>query len=214
MKRTVFSLSASMVLAGSFVLAQAQTPQTPRDTPQPAPSSPSATQPSSQDKSGSETRLTGCLIQGSSPNVFILDNARMSTDAKTAEGKKYVVVMADASGLRSQLNRQVTITGTADDKAGAGMSTSPSSSTSPSTSQTSPSSQASRPGQSGQAGPSGQAGRSTDSDRDQPGQAAQAGQAGQAGQSAAKTTSAQERDFPRLTAKAIVRVADVCTTTE
>lgn len=192
MKRTVLSLTASMVLAGSFVVAQSQTPQTPRETPQPAPSAPSATQPSSQDRSGSETRLTGCLIQGSSPNVFILDNARMSTDAKTAEGKKYVVVMADASGLRNQLNRQVTITGTSDDKAGAGVS---SSATSP----------ASRPGQSGQAG---QAGRSAESDSTQPGQVAQAGQA------AAKTTSAQERDFPRLTAKAIVRVADVCTTTE
>jgi hypothetical protein len=195
MKRTVFSLTASMVLAGSFVIAQSQTPQTPRETPQPAPSAPSATQPSSQDRSGSETRLTGCLIQGSSPNVFILDNARMSTDAKTAEGKKYVVVMADASGLRNQLNRQVTITGTSDDKAGAGVSPG---ATSP----------ASRPGQSGQAGQPGQAGRSAESDSTQPGQVAQAGQA------AAKTTSAQERDFPRLTAKAIVRVADVCTTTE
>lgn len=195
MKRTVFSLTASMVLAGSFVIAQSQTPQTPRETPQPAPSAPSATQPSSQDRSGSETRLTGCLIQGSSPNVFILDNARMSTDAKTAEGKQYVVVMADASGLRNQLNRQVTITGTSDDKAGAGAGPS---ATSP----------ASRPGQSGQAGQPGQAGRSAESDSTQPGQVAQAGQA------AAKTTSAQERDFPRLTAKAIVRVADVCTTTE
>jgi hypothetical protein len=204
MKRTVFSVTAGMVLAGSFVIAQSQTPQTPRETPQPAPSAPSATQPSSQDRSGSETRLTGCLIQGSSPNVFVLDNARMSTDAKTAEGKKYVVVMADASGLRSQLNRQVTITGTADDKAGAAMSPS---ATSPSSSQTSPSSsQTSRPGQSGQAGQAGQAARESDSDR--PGQAAQAGQA------AAKTTSAQERDFPRLTAKTIVRIADVCTTTE
>ena len=191
MKRTVFSVAASMVLAGSFVIAQSQTPQTPRETPQPAPS---ATQPSPQDRSESETRLTGCLIQGSSPNVFVLDNARMSTDAKTAEGKKYVVVMADASGLRSQLNRQVTITGTADAKAGAAMSPS---ATSPSSSQTS------RPGQSGQAGQTGEAARERDS-----------GQAAQAGQAAAKTTSAQERDFPRLTAKTIVRIADVCTTTE
>jgi hypothetical protein len=202
MKRTVLSLTASMILAGSFVIAQSQTPQTPRETPQPAPSAPSATQPSSQDRSGSETRLTGCLIQGSSPNVFILDNARMSTDAKTAEGKKYVVVMADASGLRNQLNRQVTITGTSDDKAGAGVSPSAMS-------------PASRPGQSGQAGQPGQAaGRSAESDSTQPGQVAQGGQLAPAGQAAAKTTGAQERDLPRLTAKAIVRVADVCTTTE
>jgi len=118
MKRTVFAVTASVVLAGTFALAQSQSPQAPQ-APQ---GSPSATQPapspspspSSQDKSAPELRLTGCLIQGSSPIVFIIENARLSTDAKTAEGKKYVVVMTDAAGLRNQLNRQVTITGMAD----------------------------------------------------------------------------------------------------
>jgi hypothetical protein len=150
----VFAFTASVVLAGSFALAQSdsQTPQNP-----PTPRSPALTQPapsSSQDKSVPELRLTGCLIQGSSPTIFVLDNARQSTDAKTAEGKKYVVVMADAAGLRNQLNRQVTIVGTADAK--------------------SPMPPAATP---------------------------------DAG------AKADERDLPRLSAKTIVRVADVCTTT-
>lgn len=211
MKRTVFAFTASVVLAGSFVAAQSQNPQSPRDPSQPQ-TPPSASQPSSQDRSGSETRLTGCLMQGSSPNVFILDNARTSTDAKTAEGKKYVVVMADASDLREQINRQVTITGMTTEKSGMSTSSTPSS-----TSTT-------RPGQSGQAGQAGQPGQAGQANRpSESGQAGQAGQTAQAGQQgpgqssqqqARTTTAAEERDLPRLTAKSVVRIADVCTTAE
>jgi hypothetical protein len=194
MKRTVFAVTASVVLAGTLVAAQSQNPQSPGGSQQPQ-TSPSASQPSQQ-KSGSETRLTGCLVQGSSPNVFVLDNARMSTDAKTAEGKKYVVVMADASDLREQVNRQVTITGTTTEKPGS--STSPSS-PSPRTSPGQPSQpgqpQATQPGDAGQAGQA-------------------AGQAGQPGPRARMTTAAEERDLPRLSAKSIARIADVCTTAE
>jgi hypothetical protein len=121
--------------------------------------------------------------------VFILDNARVSAEAKTDEGKQYVVVMSDAAGLRNQLNRQVTITGLTVDTSGPA---------SPST--TSPG-QANRPGQSDQPG--------------QPGQAPQAGQPGEAGQAGSRarmTTAAEERDLPRLSAKTIVRIADVCPT--
>jgi hypothetical protein len=105
-------------------------------------------------------RLTGCLVQGSSPSVFILDNARLSTDAKTAEGKKYLVSMTDAAGLRNQLNRQVTIVGTADAKAVVSPPVGTPDTPSP-----------------------------------------------------AGAARADERDLPRLSAKSIVRVADVCTTT-
>jgi hypothetical protein len=185
MKRTVFAVTTSVLLAGTLALAQSQDPQTPRDSQEPQ-TSPSATQPSSQDKRDADVRLTGCLIQGSSPTVFILDNARVSAAAKTDEGKKYVVVMSDASGLRNQLNRQVTVTGMTVDTSGPA---------SPST--TSPG-QANRPGQSDQPG--------------QPGQAPQAGQPGQAGSRAQVTTAAEERDLPRLSAKTIVRIADVCPT--
>ncbi len=169
MKRTVFALTSSVVLAGTLAFAQSPAPQTPNPAQDPSPRpAPSATQPapsaSSQQDKAPELRLTGCLTQGSSPTVFILDNAKMSTDSKTAEGKKYVVVMSDAGSLRNQLNRQVTITGTADEKSGA--SASPS---------------AGAPG------------------GDQP--RAGAGASG-------------ERDLPRLAAKSIVRVADVCTTAE
>jgi hypothetical protein len=121
MKRHVFAVAASVVLAGTFALAQSQTPQAPGPSPAaqdpaPRPDPAPRTQPApagSQDKA-TEVRVTGCLTQGSSPTVFVIENARMSSDPKTAEGKKYIVVMADAAGLRNQLNRQVTITGTTD----------------------------------------------------------------------------------------------------
>jgi hypothetical protein len=110
MKRTVFAVTASVLLAGSFALAQSQTPaQDPQE-----PRTPAAAQPAPSQDKGTDVRITGCLIQGSSPTVFIIDNAKMATDSKTAEGKKYIVVMADAAGLRNQLNRQVTITGASD----------------------------------------------------------------------------------------------------
>ena len=204
MKRTVFAFTASVVLAGTFVAAQSQNPQSPSDPSQQPQTSPSASQPSSQDRSGSETRLTGCLMQGSSPNVFILDNARSSTDVKTAEGKKYVVVMADASDLREQINRQVTITGMTTEKSG--MSTSPSTPSSTRPGQSGEAGQAGQPGQAGQEGQAGQAGQTAQAGQQGPGQSGQ--------QQARTTTAAEERDLPRLTAKAVVRIADVCTTAE
>jgi len=167
MKSTVFALTASVVLAGTFALAQTPDPQPPaaaQQEPRPAPSAAAQPAPSSQAPSVPEIRITGCLTQGSSPTVFILDNARMSTDAKTAEGKKYIVVMTDAAGLRGQLNRQVTITGLADEKKTSVTVTTPPAGT-----------------------------------PDAPGPAVE--------------VKVEERDLPRFSAKTIVRVADVCTTT-
>jgi hypothetical protein len=165
MKRTVFAATASVLLASTFAIAQSQAPQ-PAQNPD-GPRAPAAQQPApsasqSQEKA-TEVRISGCLIQGSSPTVFIIDNARMATDPKTAEGKKYIVVMADAAGLRSQLNRQVTITGTTD---GAVTVTTP---------------------------PAGTP---------------------DAGQKPAVSVQVRESDLPKFSAKTIVRVADVCTTTE
>ena len=114
MKRTVSAVVVSLVLAGTFALAQTPYPQNPP---------PSATAPTSQEQKIPESTLTGCLIQGSGPTVFILDNARLSTDAKTAEGKKYIVMMADPAGLRNQLNRQISVTGTPDAMSAAGRQT-------------------------------------------------------------------------------------------
>jgi hypothetical protein len=79
-----------------------------REAPQPRPSAQSSTAP--------EATLTGCLIQGSGPNVFILENAKAGS---SGEGKSYVLAVAPGSAsvdFRTQLNRQVRIVGAADEK--------------------------------------------------------------------------------------------------
>ena len=55
--------------------------------------------------------VTGCLIQGSAPNVWVLENAKMSTAAATDKGKSYVVVVTGAADLKPHLNHQVRIVG-------------------------------------------------------------------------------------------------------
>ena len=134
MKNKVFSVFAAIAFAGTMVAAQ--DPQ-PRPTPTPSPASPSQPQsPSTQSSisSASETKdqsLTGCLVQGSGPTVFLLENAKIAADISSTRsaspsgqstassvgvtGKTYVVsAIASSVDLKSQLNHQVTITGTGD----------------------------------------------------------------------------------------------------
>jgi hypothetical protein len=57
--------------------------------------------------------FTGCFVQGSGPNVFILENAKIK-DAKDAKGQSYVLeISAPADKIQSILNHSVTIVGTA-----------------------------------------------------------------------------------------------------
>lgn len=117
MKRNVFAVFASIALAGTLVAAQnypQPQPQQPQPAAQPAPQAPAASQ--APDKAPDAT-LTGCLVQGSGPTVFLLENARMATDDRTAKGKSFVV---DATGtvldLKAQLNHEVRIVGMAEAK--------------------------------------------------------------------------------------------------
>jgi hypothetical protein len=51
--------------------------------------------------------------------VFILDNARANASDRTEKGQSYVVTASASSvDLKNQLNHEVRITGTADEKAG------------------------------------------------------------------------------------------------
>jgi hypothetical protein len=62
--------------------------------------------------------LTGCLVQGSGPSTFILENAKLSTEPKNAKGQSYVLAInAPPDKIKSVLNHSVTIVGTADAKA-------------------------------------------------------------------------------------------------
>lgn len=116
MMRNLFATVAAFALAGALVAAQDPTPAAP--APQAPAAPPAASQPPTPEPPAQLENqiLTGCLLQGSDPNVFILDNARVSTQPTTVPGKSYVVTMTDIGGLRAQLNHQVRITGKAEDK--------------------------------------------------------------------------------------------------
>lgn len=68
-----------------------------------------------QEKTLPDVTLTGCLVQGSGPTVFIFDRARKDPkDVKEVAGKYVVVVAAEDVDLRTHLNHEIRITGTTD----------------------------------------------------------------------------------------------------
>lgn len=64
-----------------------------------------------------DVMLTGCLVQGSSPAVYIFDNAKKDPKSTTEKGVRYLVVaVGEDLDLRSNLNHEVLLTGTIDAK--------------------------------------------------------------------------------------------------
>ena len=60
----------------------------------------------------SDVTLTGCLIQGSGPTVFIIDNAKKDPKDAEEKGARYIVLAAaEDLNLRQHLNHEVRITG-------------------------------------------------------------------------------------------------------
>jgi len=135
MKRHLLSVIASLAIAGALVGAQGPQPAPQSPTPQPsapeapapqpaqpaqpAQPSPSAqpsqsAEPSRDDADADDTTLKGCLVQGSGPNVFILDNAKPSSAADTSKGERYVLeVSATPEQLKPVMNSHVEVSGTA-----------------------------------------------------------------------------------------------------
>lgn len=73
------------------------------------------TQTTPQKKTPPEVTLTGCIVQGSGPTVFIFDNARKDPDNAVEKGVRYIVVSAaEDLDLRAHLNHQVRIVGEVD----------------------------------------------------------------------------------------------------
>ena len=102
MKRNLVSAVAGLILATAFVAAQTPTQAPPAS-------------PAQQDK---EVTLTGCLIQGSTPSTFILDNARVDARDRNEKAKRYVVVAgAKEFDPRPHLNHEVSVVGKAEQKA-------------------------------------------------------------------------------------------------
>ena len=111
MPRNLFGVFASLVVAGTLVAAQES--QSPTPSPSPAPQQQGAEpSQSNQQSSPDEMTLTGCLVQGSSANVYILDNAKPESD-KDAKAQRYALeINASADQVKPVLNSQVRVIGT------------------------------------------------------------------------------------------------------
>ena len=124
MKRYTFGLITSLALAGVVATAQATTPPPGQQTPPPGQQqTPPQTPRNTQDK-GQEVTLTGCLIQGSGPSVFIIDEAKRSADDKNEKAMSYILAedpSAKNLDFRTNLNHKVRIVGMLDNRSGAAM---------------------------------------------------------------------------------------------
>ena len=120
MKRQVIGVLAGVLGATALIAAQGNAQQATADP---------------QKTAGSDTTVTGCLTQGSSPAVFILSNARQRPEDKTEKAQDYVVIGASEDlPFAANLNHEVSVTGSADKASGSSSGSSMSSSASTSSS--------------------------------------------------------------------------------
>jgi hypothetical protein len=74
----------------------------------------------SQKQMPPEVTLTGCIVQGSSPTVFILDNAKKDPASTTEKGVRYFLASTvEDIDVRAHLNHQVRIVAELDAKVSA-----------------------------------------------------------------------------------------------
>jgi len=70
-----------------------------------------------QSSTTKEVAVTGCLVQGSGPSVFILENARANPRDDAEKAWNYLLVSNTASiSFRDYLNHEVTVNGKAEKK--------------------------------------------------------------------------------------------------
>lgn len=73
--------------------------------------------PTEQQKQPPEVILTGCVVQGSSPTVFLFENAKKDPANAADKGIKYLLVAsAEDVDLRTHLNHEVRVVGEIDAK--------------------------------------------------------------------------------------------------
>lgn len=100
MKRQILGVIIGTSLATALVAAQgAQTP------PAAAP----------QGDKMKDVTLTGCLVQGSAPAIFLLEDAKANPEDKDEKGKTYFLSAA-VPDLKANLNKEVRIIGQAETK--------------------------------------------------------------------------------------------------
>lgn len=109
MKATMTAFVACAAVTLSVTVAGAQ---------QAPPTPPAIEQQKSQQPP--EVILTGCIVQGSSPTVFVFDNAKKDPASAAEKGVKYLIVAsAEDVDLRTHLNHEVRVVGQIDLKIGA-----------------------------------------------------------------------------------------------
>jgi hypothetical protein len=128
MKTLVLGTIASLTLSVALVAAQQQTPpptqqtppptqqqQTPPPTPPAVPTQPPSTPTQTASQKLTDVELTGCLVQGTGPTVFIIENAKTEAQTEAEKGKTYVLVSgAEKIEFTPHLNKKVKITGSVD----------------------------------------------------------------------------------------------------
>ncbi len=117
MKRIVLGVITSMAFAVAAVEAQTQNPPTQQQQQQqqqqqPPPTQPPTT-PTTPQTIQSEVTYVGCIVQGSTPTVFILENAKKDPADQQEKAISYVLA-TDLKDLafRPHLNHEVRILGT------------------------------------------------------------------------------------------------------
>jgi len=108
MKTALTALAVCVVVTATTAAFQQQ-----QQTPPPAQQQAQGQQIVGDDqKTPPDVTLSGCLIQGSTPSVFLFDNARKDLKDKGEKGVRYLVLIAGEDlDLRAHLNHEVTMTG-------------------------------------------------------------------------------------------------------
>src|SRR5678815_5286389 len=117
MKTALTALAVCVAVAAST--AAFQTPPPGQQTPPPGQQQQQTPPPQQQQqivgddqKTPPDVTLTGCLVQGSTPSVYLFDNAKKDQKDKAETSVKYLVLIAGEDlDLRAHLNHEVTMTG-------------------------------------------------------------------------------------------------------
>jgi hypothetical protein len=100
MTRLALTLAASLVVVPIAASTQTQPPV-----------------PMQETRQMPDVTLTGCLVQGTAPNVIVFANAKRNTDDTAEKALKYVVLAGTEDlNLREHLNHEVRILGQAEVK--------------------------------------------------------------------------------------------------
>jgi hypothetical protein len=117
MKIVLSAFLVSLAVGSTAAVLSAQQPQPQQQPPTPPAVSAQAPQTPPAAKDTVDVTLTGCLVQGSAPNVFVFQNAKKDSKSTAEKGVSYVVVASSETlNLRNHLNHEIQISGQSDGK--------------------------------------------------------------------------------------------------